>query len=97
DPLFLASLHDPTFRDKAKRVLIDTPPYFRPEERIALCSMLRIKPAAADGLNESSPLYTAPAERGRDARFRIEVVIIAYKHTCALTGYRMTTLEMESI
>jgi putative restriction endonuclease len=25
------------------------------------------------------------------------VVVIAYKHNCALTGYRMTTLEMESI
>ncbi|MDP2968114.1 MAG: HNH endonuclease [Deltaproteobacteria bacterium] len=23
--------------------------------------------------------------------------MLAYKHTCALTGYRMTTLEMESI
>lgn len=34
---------------------------------------------------------------GRDARFRIEVVVVAYRHTCALTGYRMTTLDMESI
>ena len=97
DLSFLDSLRDPTFRDKAKRVLIDTPPYFRTEERIALCTMLRLKPAAADRLNEASLLYTAPVERGRDARFRIEVVVVAYKHTCALTGYRMTTLDMEVI
>ena len=97
DPDFLNCLGDPVFREKAKYVLIETPPYFRPEERIALSAMLRLKPAATDGLNESGPLYTAPVERGRDARFRIEVVVIAYKHTCALTGYRMTTLEMESI
>ena len=97
DPAFLTCLRDGNFRDKAKRVLIETPPYFRAEERIALCSMLRLKPAAADKLKEGEPLYNAPLERGRDARFRIEVVVVAYKHTCALTGYRMTTLDMESI
>jgi putative restriction endonuclease len=97
DPAFLDCLRDATFRDKAKRVLIETSPYFRIEERIALCTMLRLKPAAADELKEASPLYTAPVQRGREARFRIEVVVVAYKHTCALTGYRMTTLDMESI
>jgi putative restriction endonuclease len=97
DPAFLDCLRNPAFRDKAKRVLIETPPYFRTDERIALCSMLRLKPAAVDKLKEGEPLYTAPVERGRDARFRIEVVVVAYKHTCALTGYRMTTLDMESI
>jgi putative restriction endonuclease len=97
DSAFLDCLLDANFRDKAKRVLIETPPYFRIEERIALCSMLRIKPATTDKLRETSPLYSVPVERGRDARFRIEVVVVAYKHTCALTGYRMTTLDMESI
>jgi putative restriction endonuclease len=97
DSAFLDCLTDPAFRDKAKRVLIETPPYFRTEERIALCSMLRLKPSAAEKLKEAGAPYTAPVERGRDARFRIEVVVVAYKHTCALTGYRMTTLDMESI
>lgn len=96
-PAFLQCLHNQGFRDKAKRVLIETPRYFRPEERIALSTMLRLKRVSADRLRESAPLYTVPAERGRDARFRIEVVVVAYKHTCALTGYRMTTLDMESI
>ena len=98
DPAFLDSLHDPAFRDKAKRILIET--YFCPEEQLALCAMLRLKPARADKAKEAGALYTTPAERGRDARFRIEVVVVAYKHTCALTGYRMTTLDtggMESI
>jgi putative restriction endonuclease len=97
DPDFLVCLQDAKFRNKAKRVLIETPPYFRSEERIALNAMFRLKPAATDKLKETGPLYTAPIERGRDARFRIEVVVVAYKHTCALTGYRMTTLDMESI
>ncbi len=97
DPSFLDCLRDPVFRDKAKRVLIETPPYFRPEERIALYAMLRLKPSHAHKAKETGALYTTPAERGRDARFRIEVVVVAYKHTCALTGYRMTTLDMESI
>jgi putative restriction endonuclease len=97
DESFLVCLRNSEFREKAKRVLIETPPYFRPEERIALYAMLRLKPARADKAKETGTLYAAPVERGRDARFRIEVVVVAYKHTCALTGYRMTTLDMESI
>ena len=97
DPAFLDCLRNAAFRDKAKRVLIETESYFRPEERMALYAMLHIEPLRADKVKETETLYTAPIERGRDARFRIEVVVVAYKHTCALTGYRMTTLNMESI
>ncbi len=101
DPDFFECLKDAAFRDKAKRVLIETPPYFLDDERVALRAMLQLEsPTAASGLKDSGPLYTAPIERGRNARFRIEVVIVAYHHTCALTGYRMTTLgkdTMESI
>jgi putative restriction endonuclease len=101
DPELFKCLHDAAFREKAKRLLIETPPYFLDDERIGLRTMLRLEsPTAASGLKESGPLYTTPVERGRDARFRIEVVVVAYTHTCALTGYRMTTLgrdKMESI
>lgn len=97
DPDFLACLRDPDFRDRAKRVLIDTPLYFQPDEQIALRSMLGIEKDRAGKVKEASALYQAPVERGRDARFRIEVVVVAYQHTCALTGYRMTTIGMESI
>lgn len=101
DPDFFECLNDVDFREKAKRVLIETPPYFLDDERTALRSMLGLESGTGeDKIKESGPLYTAPVERGRDARFRIEVVVIAYRHTCALTGYRMTTLgrdKMESI
>jgi putative restriction endonuclease len=96
DPSFFECLTDQRFRDRARRVLIETKPYFLPEERAALYSMLNIKPAAP-GIKEDRELYIASVQAGRDARFRIEVVVLAYKHTCALTGYRMTTLDMETI
>ena len=96
DPSLFDCLADDRFRDRARRLLIETEPYFRPEERTALYSMLKIKPSARE-IQENQELYRASIQKGRDARFRIEVVVLAYKHTCALTGYRMTTLEMESI
>jgi putative restriction endonuclease len=95
-PSFLQCMEDPGFRDKARRLLIETEPYFGPEERTALYSMLSIKPTTPAVREKEGP-YATSMQTGRDARFRIEVVVIAYKHTCALTGYRMTTLDMESI
>ena len=96
EPNFFDCLADQRFRNRAQRVLIETDPYFLPEERAALYSIFKIRPAVPE-VHEDKELYRASVEAGRDARFRIEVVILAYKHTCALTGYRMTTLEMESI
>jgi len=97
DSDFLKCLKDPEFRAKAKRVLIETPPYFRKEEQIAIRAMLGLDEPRAGKVCEASELYSVQTERGRDARFRIEVVLVAYQHTCALTGYRMTTVGMESI
>lgn len=77
-------------------MLIETEPYFLPKERTALYAMLHVKPVASE-VRENNEIYRANVETGRDARFRIEVVVLAYKHTCALTGYRLTTLEMDSI
>jgi putative restriction endonuclease len=96
DPMFFDCLGDQKFRDRARRVLIETEPYFLPEERAALCSTLKIRPTTPE-IRENEELYRRSIQNGRDARFRIEVVVAAYKHTCALTGYRMTTLDMESI
>jgi putative restriction endonuclease len=96
EPSFFDCLADQRFRDRARRVLIETEPYFRPEERAALYSMLKIKPTEFE-VHDNEELYKASIQTGRDARFRIEVVCIAYKYTCGLTGYRMTTLGMESI
>jgi putative restriction endonuclease len=96
NPSFFDCLADERFRDRARRVLIETEPYFRPEEKTALYAMLKIKPATAE-IRENEELYRASVQTGRDGRFRIEVVVVAYKHTCGLTGYRMTTIDMESI
>ena len=96
NPSFFDCLADEQFRDRAQRVLIDTKPYFSPEEKTALYTMLKIRPTATV-VRKNEELYRTSVQTGRDARFRIEVVVVAYKHTCALTGYRMTTLEMESI
>ena len=96
DPSFFDCIADRIFRDRAGRLLIETAPYFLPEERVALSSMLHIKQATPE-IQENEGLYKRCVQTGRDARFRIEIVVLAYKHTCALTGYRMTTLEMESI
>lgn len=96
DQSFFECLSDQRFRDRARRVLIETDPYFLPEERAALYSMLKIRPSASE-IREDEAAYKTSVQAGRDARFRIEVVLIAYRHTCALTGYRMTTLGMESI
>lgn len=96
DPSFYACLADQEFRDRARRVLIETEPYFRPDERAALYTMLNVSPADLE-IHDNEALYSLSVQTARDARFRIEVVLVAYKHTCGLTGYRMTTLNMESI
>jgi putative restriction endonuclease len=96
DQSFFECLSNEGFRDKARRVLIETEPYFLPEEKVALYSMLKLKPSASE-IREDEATYKTSVKTGRDARFRIEVVLLAYRHTCALTGYRMTTLGMESI
>ena len=96
DPSFFDCLSDNKFRDRARRILIETEPYFLPEEKAALYSMLKIKPTVPE-IREYEELFRASIQTGRNARFRIEVVVLAYKYTCALTGYRLTTVEMESI
>lgn len=96
DISFFEALADRRFRDHARKVLIDTESYFLPEERVALRAMLGMS-LDQPGVREDRELYRASVQAGRDARFRIEVVTVAYRHTCALTGYRMTTIDMESI
>jgi len=96
DPDFFNCLADAQFRDQVRRILIETEPYFLPEERAALYSLLKIKPAAPE-IREYKEIYRSSIQAGRDARFRIEVVVVAYRYTCALTGYRLTTIGMESI
>lgn len=97
DPSFFSCLLNSDFRNQARRVLVGASPCFHPEERLALCGMLKIDLDDVEKIQEDVGSYEIHVQRGREARFRIEVVLVAYRHTCALTGYRMTTMDMESI
>ena len=96
DSSFLNCTQDADFRDKARRLLVGK--YFTDDEQIALCSLLNISvPTDAYVLRESAAYERAAAvEQGREARFRL-TVIPAYNYTCALTGYRLVTIDSGSI
>jgi putative restriction endonuclease len=93
---FVRFAYDSVSREKARRILIAR--YFQPDERVALYALVDL-PVPAD---EQIPLdanYKSPAEalkQGREARFRLNIVA-AYNYTCALTGYRLTTITAGSI
>jgi len=93
---FLAFTRDPASREKARRILIAT--YFRPDERVALYTLVGL-PVPDDTQFEKDANYKSPEEakkQGRESRFRLDVVA-AYNYTCALTGYRLTTISAGSI
>jgi len=92
-PAFLAALNDHVFRVQARAILIRT--YFEPHEQTALWSLTGCQPPSADKLAEL-PIDKEAVERGREGRFRIAVVT-AYNYTCALTGYRLITLNAGTI
>jgi putative restriction endonuclease len=93
---FEACLYDEEFRVEARQVLICT--YFPPDERVALCSLLDLPVPSEDEVAIASS-HRSPEkaqERGREARFRLQV-ISAYSYTCALTGYHLMTVSSGSI
>jgi putative restriction endonuclease len=47
-------------------------------------------------VREDARLYEVARERGREARFRL-TVIPAYNYTCALTRYRLVTVDSGSV
>lgn len=93
---FFACLLDPAFRDQARRKLISR--WFeQASERIALYTMVGLPVPTTDCQAADSKLGEVQdaKERGREGRFR-NTVIPAYDFTCALTGYRVSTMR-ESI
>jgi putative restriction endonuclease len=93
---FVAFAMDPASRDKGRRILIAT--YFEPAERVALYSLLGM-PIPTDDEIARDANYQSPEQaqmQGREIRFRLNVVA-AYNYTCALTGYRLTTIKAGSI
>lgn len=95
DETFLACLNDEEFRKQMRRVLIAK--YFVDfAERTALYQLVGL-PRPPDAIvREDARLYEAARERGREARFRLTVVP-AYNYTCALTRYRLVTVDSGSI
>jgi len=96
NPEFVVAVANPGFRDQARRFLIAR--YFRPAERNALFHMVGI-PIPSDDQVATDAMFKVPddaAIKGREARFRLDIVS-AYNYTCALTRYRVTTIDAGSI
>ena len=95
DDTFLTCVNDPEFRVQMRRILIAK--YFTDfAERAALFQLVGL-PVPPDAIvKEDARLYEAARERGREARFRLTVVP-AYNYTCALTRYRLVTVDSGSI
>jgi len=88
-------LNDPDFRKEIRRLLIAK--YFTDfAERTALYQLVGMPVPPDPIVREDARLYEAARERGREARFRLTVVP-AYYYTCALTRYRLVTVDSGSI
>jgi len=95
DETFLGCLNDADFRHQMRRVLIAK--YFAEfTERTALYQLVGLAVPPDAVVREDARLYEAARERGREARFRLTVVP-AYNYTCALTRYRLVTIDSGSV
>jgi putative restriction endonuclease len=96
EPDFLEACFSPVFRGIARRLLISK--HFEPAERNALYHLTGVPVPTDDQVAEDAMFEVRgdAAEAGRDGRFRLDVVA-AYNFTCALTGYRVTSVYGGSI
>lgn len=94
DPDLSACLGDPLFRGQARRVLIES--YFPVDEQIALYEAFELPVPEDLGEAPTKLVPEEPRRKGREARFRI-IIVAAYHYSCALTGYRLTTVGGDSI
>ena len=93
---FFRHTRDTEFRRRARRILIAR--WFNPAERNALYATFGM-PVPSDDEVARDARFELPEDAirtGREARFRFEVVP-AYNYTCALTGYRISTIDKGSI
>jgi len=91
DPNLFACLQDVGFRRKARQILVSI--YFTAKEQVMLCARLGLpvpKTAEIDALREQADEFKARQKKGRDSRFKSDV-LGGYYFTCALTGYRLDT------
>jgi putative restriction endonuclease len=93
---FFDALNSPDFLQTAGYTLISN--YFESKEQFALYELAGISPPLDTTSIDQIAVQAKHAARaeGRTARFRVDVVA-AYCHTCALTGYRITTITGHSI
>ncbi len=93
---FFEALQSPAFCHAAAYTLISQ--YFEHAEQVALYELAGIAPPADTAPLDELARQADEESRatGRTARFRVDVVA-AYCHTCALTGYRITTIAGHSI
>lgn len=96
DPEFRDFASDPLSRLQARSTLVKT--YFQPDEQLSLYEAMGIPVPQEDELNRAVLGADAreASERGRDVRFRVNVVA-AYNYTCSLTGYRLLTVSAGAI
>jgi len=84
---------DEDFRREARLRIIST--YFTPLEQIALCASLRLPEPSSEEIatiRKSAEVYKESVKKGRDSKFRSEV-LLNYQFTCALTGYSLNTVK----
>lgn len=96
DPKFAEACRDSEFRHKARCTLIAT--HFEPAERNALYHLVDIAIPKTDEISREA-FFKTPHDAesaGRSGRFRLDIVP-AYNYTCALTGYRVTTISSGAI
>ena len=91
---FFSHSQSAAFRSMARAVLIRS--YFQPEEQVALASLVNFSIVDLDNANTTVRESESSYQSGREVRFRLDIVA-AYNYTCALTGYRVTTIDGASI
>lgn len=91
DAEFLELVKDAEFRQRARRILIAG--YFQPAERNALYHLVGLGVPTEDEIARDAHFEVPHDAAGaaRETRFRLDLVP-AYNYTCALTGYRVTTV-----
>lgn len=89
-PDFVALLAQSQFRQLARLLLVQT--WFPPGEQVALKASLNLEPSTIDNASVVEEARADYEATGRDARFRIQVVV-QYHYTCALTGYSLTATK----
>lgn len=92
DPEFLLCALDESFRKQARLALIAT--YFESPERIVLYGLTGVAPQSENGVADNARSFDLNhlSEHKRDVQFSLRV-LPAYDFSCALTRYRMVSVD----